>query len=244
MFDMNDPNTFWLNVTNIALGIVTLICCVVVGYGIVQEVLVRVRKRAVQLVESDDHALLVTDLGITMADGGVPVKEQPIVVSEKGLICETKPKQRRRSQSSLCRQTGSLICSRMIFVKESGEVAIRCPFLREAQVKYCQGSAIKKMIVRTENNPDDERCSSGEYVHCPSLKQHHEEYSPGTRCPFLQESLVQYCSASSVVKFIPYSESSIIRCGNDAHRYCDLFLSLAATNDAGAGGASGEGIAS
>ena len=110
---------------------------------------------------------------------------------------------------------------------------MRCPFLREAQVKYCQASAIKKMIVRMHNDPVGERCSSNEYNNCPSLKQYHQENSPRSRCPFLQESLVQYCSASSITKYVPYSESSIIRCGNDGHRYCDLFLSVAATNDAG-----------
>jgi|WetSurMetagenome_2_1015567.scaffolds.fasta_scaffold1218625_1 hypothetical protein len=98
MFDLNDPNTFWLNVTNIALGIVTLICCVVVGYGVVQEVLERARKRKENLVEDDDHALLVTDLGITMADGGERVDKKPLTVSEKGLTRESQPKQRRRSK--------------------------------------------------------------------------------------------------------------------------------------------------
>jgi hypothetical protein len=98
MFDLNDPNTFWLNVTNIALGVVTLICCVVVGYGVVQEVLIRVRKRKESHVEVDDHALLVTDLGITMADGGVRVDEKPLAVSEKGLTYDTKPRPKRRAK--------------------------------------------------------------------------------------------------------------------------------------------------
>jgi glycine cleavage system H lipoate-binding protein len=111
---------------------------------------------------------------------------------------------------------------------------MRCPFLREAQVKYCQGSAIKKMIARMSNDIVHEKCSSKDYVNCPSLKQHHEEQPQQTRCPFLQESLVQYCAASSVTKYVPYSESSIIRCGNDGHRYCDLFLSVAAPNKIGA----------
>jgi glycine cleavage system H lipoate-binding protein len=111
---------------------------------------------------------------------------------------------------------------------------MRCPFLREAQVKYCQGSAIKKMIARTPNDIAHERCSSKDYVNCPSLKQHYEEHPQQTRCPFLQESLVQYCAASSVTKYVPYSESSIIRCGNDGHRYCDLFLSIAVPNNVSA----------
>jgi hypothetical protein len=98
MFDLNDPNTFWLNITNIALGVVTLICCVVVGYGVVQEVLVRARKRKANLVETDDHALLVTDLGITMADGGERVDEKPLAVSERGLMRDSKPKQKHRGK--------------------------------------------------------------------------------------------------------------------------------------------------
>ncbi len=68
MFDFNDPNTFWLNVTNIALGVITVICCVAVGRGLYQEVVVRLKKRAT--VSADDHAFSIPGLGITMADGG------------------------------------------------------------------------------------------------------------------------------------------------------------------------------
>ena len=118
---------------------------------------------------------------------------------------------------------------------------MRCPFLREAQVKYCQGSAIRKMIVRMPNDTGQERCSSQDYKKCPSLKQHREENPQQARCPFLQESLMQYCAASSITKYVPYSESSIIRCCNDGHRYCDLFLSLAAPKDTGVSKASAQG---
>lgn len=99
---------------------------------------------------------------------------------------------------------------------------MRCPFLREAQVKSCQASAFKKMIAR---NSDDgqEKCSSDDYLSCPAARQLHEDRPSHGRCPFLQESLVQYCSAASVTKFIPYSESLISRCGNEGHRYCDVF---------------------
>jgi hypothetical protein len=99
MFDLNDPNTFWLNITNIALGVVTLICCVLVAYGVVQEVLKHVRKRKPNLVEYDDQELLVTDLGITMTDGGVRVDDKHLAVSEKGIVYDdVKPKQRRRGK--------------------------------------------------------------------------------------------------------------------------------------------------
>ncbi|MBM4167708.1 MAG: hypothetical protein FJ215_00915 [Ignavibacteria bacterium] len=68
MFGFDDPEAFWLNVTNVALGIVVLICLGAVGYAVVGEVLDRIRKRA--LVAADDHATLVPGLGVTMADGG------------------------------------------------------------------------------------------------------------------------------------------------------------------------------
>lgn len=68
MFDPMDVETFWLNATNIALGIVTFVCLFVVGFVSFREVRERVRAR-VRLTE-DDHAFLHTELGLTMADGG------------------------------------------------------------------------------------------------------------------------------------------------------------------------------
>ena len=77
---MNDPSTYWLTVTNVGLGIVTLICCVAVAAGIVQEIVARRRKAAAlsnmdrevaDLVGSyGGHAFQVPGLGVTMADGG------------------------------------------------------------------------------------------------------------------------------------------------------------------------------
>ncbi|HTP33079.1 MAG TPA: hypothetical protein VMJ75_12965 [Candidatus Acidoferrales bacterium] len=78
---MSDPSTYWLTVTNVVLGIVTLLCCAAVGVGIFQEVVARRRKAAAAsqidrelagLVSSmgDGHAFHVPTLGVTMADGG------------------------------------------------------------------------------------------------------------------------------------------------------------------------------
>jgi len=103
---------------------------------------------------------------------------------------------------------------------------MRCPFIREAQVKFCRASVYKKMIVRLAEQPENERCSSREYVNCPAAKQHLEEHPSIDHCPFLNESLVQYCSAAAVTKYIPYSESAISQCGTDSHKYCELFLGL------------------
>ncbi len=46
-------------------------------------------------------------------------------------------------------------------------------------------------------------------------------------CPYLDESLMQYCGAATVPKLVPYSESLLSRCGNDSFRYCELYLAMA-----------------
>ena len=78
---MNDPSTYWLTITNIALGLATLICIGAVGIGVLQELAARRKKRAAlskldsevaDLVASysDGHAFDIPSRGLTMADGG------------------------------------------------------------------------------------------------------------------------------------------------------------------------------
>jgi hypothetical protein len=78
---MNDPSTYWLTFTNIALGVVTLVCCGAVALGIIQEIVARRRKAAAMsgidrevadLVSTynDGHVFQLPNLGVTMADGG------------------------------------------------------------------------------------------------------------------------------------------------------------------------------
>ena len=105
---------------------------------------------------------------------------------------------------------------------------MRCPFLHEVQVKTCQASAIKKMIARAADDVAHERCSSPDYVNCPSLKQHQEEHPDLSHCLFLSESLAQYCAALPATKYLPYREPSALRCGTDNHLYCELYSSVAA----------------
>jgi glycine cleavage system H lipoate-binding protein len=103
-----------------------------------------------------------------------------------------------------------------------------CPFLKEAQVKYCRNSSIRKLIPQAQGRAD-ERCSSENFSDCPVFRQQpdaHEVAAFGT-CPFLHESLMQYCGAASVPKFVPYSESLLSRCGTDGYRYCELYLQMA-----------------
>jgi hypothetical protein len=77
--DPNDPSVLWLNLTNIVLGVVMLICCGVIAFAVVREVLARVRSGA-RLTGAlprsgfvpDDHTFAIPELGLTMADGGEP----------------------------------------------------------------------------------------------------------------------------------------------------------------------------
>ena len=84
---MNDPSTYWLTVTNIVLGLVTLACTVAIGIGVVQELAARRKKRAALssldrevsdlfATFGDGHAFNVPNLGVTMADGGEPAREK------------------------------------------------------------------------------------------------------------------------------------------------------------------------
>ena len=75
MVDMSNPQTFWLNVTNIGLGLVTLACVVVLMRAVFQEVISR-KKVRVREFEGDDHTFRVPALGLTMADGGVRVDRE------------------------------------------------------------------------------------------------------------------------------------------------------------------------
>lgn len=69
MFDMTDPKTFWLNIMNIGLGLVVLICCIAVARAFMQDLLER-RAQRVKAGAYDDHSFLEPALGLTMADGG------------------------------------------------------------------------------------------------------------------------------------------------------------------------------
>lgn len=77
---MNDPATYWLTFTNVALGVITLLCCGAVAFGVLQELAAKRKKQAALnrldsevsdlLAAYDGHAFHVPGLGVTMADGG------------------------------------------------------------------------------------------------------------------------------------------------------------------------------
>lgn len=75
---MNDPATYWLTFTNVALGVVVLICCAAVAVGIFQEMAAKHRRRvaASQMDQELAHMFEIPGLGVTMADGGDPMREK------------------------------------------------------------------------------------------------------------------------------------------------------------------------
>ena len=74
MYGPDGPDTFWLNFTNIALGLVTLACVIAIAGGVARELLLRWQRRAV--ASADDHAFATPGLGVTMADGGERIDER------------------------------------------------------------------------------------------------------------------------------------------------------------------------
>ncbi len=68
MYGPDGPDTFWLNFTNIALGLVTLLGVLVIVAAVARELWERWERRAA--APEDDHAFATPGLGVTMADGG------------------------------------------------------------------------------------------------------------------------------------------------------------------------------
>jgi hypothetical protein len=75
---------FWLNLTNIALGVIVVLAMLLVAYGVVWEVVIRHKKNSAvrdlnaemdsMLHNEFAHSFPVPELGLTMADGGEHVK--------------------------------------------------------------------------------------------------------------------------------------------------------------------------
>jgi hypothetical protein len=76
MFDDYTSEAFWLNLTNVVLGLITLVCLAIVGRVAFKEIYARLAAKRFRVpLEEDSHAFNLADLGITMADGGVRVDE-------------------------------------------------------------------------------------------------------------------------------------------------------------------------
>jgi len=68
-------------------------------------------------------------------------------------------------------------------------------------------------VVGAQNDPvgagrhAGEKCSSAGHSTCPVFQARAEEAVDAGICPYLRESLMQYCGAAPIAKFVPYSES-------------------------------------
>jgi glycine cleavage system H lipoate-binding protein len=108
-----------------------------------------------------------------------------------------------------------------------------CPFLKESRVRYCHASPVRKLIASEANGSpagSEEKCASGMFEQCTVYLRAGAQPAAANadgRCPYLHESLAQYCSAAPVTRFIPYSESRLSRCAGGGHAYCELFSEIA-----------------
>jgi len=85
MSDFFGSDEFWLDLTNIALGVTTLVCLVAVVRVVLQEIAERRKVNAFVTRLTDDHVFAVPGLGITMADGGKRIEhEEPMPVWQNG----------------------------------------------------------------------------------------------------------------------------------------------------------------
>jgi len=60
-----------------------------------------------------------------------------------------------------------------------------CPFLKEAQVKYCRTSSVRKLIPLAQASRAEELCSSENYSDCPVFRQQPDahELAPSESAP-------------------------------------------------------------
>lgn len=105
-----------------------------------------------------------------------------------------------------------------------------CPFLSESQVRSCRVASVRKLIPHAASTAA-ERCSTSQYAECPLFReQKRDDGTAAAPCPYLKESLMQFCSAASVTRFVPWSEASVSKCGSGAFHYCDLYLDMTETS--------------
>lgn len=107
-----------------------------------------------------------------------------------------------------------------------------CPFLSESQVRSCRLSSVRKLIPQAAPAAA-ERCSTTQYTDCATFREqqyaaaeHNPECRDAATCPYLQASLMQFCSASPVTRFVPWNEASVSKCGSGAFHYCDSYLDM------------------
>lgn len=101
---------------------------------------------------------------------------------------------------------------------------MRCPFLRETRVRYCEVAPFRKLLTSPSSTEIDEMCSTPGHARCELVNQRLAGASGAGQCPYLRQSLVQFCDAAAVRTLVPYNDSLLSRCQSDAYRYCATYL--------------------
>jgi hypothetical protein len=94
MKELFQSEEVWLVLTNIILAVSALICAVVIVRIAFQEIRERRRIKSLLVHLTDDKTFVVSNLGITMADGGKrvsPKEPKPLVVTGRGEIVRDAP---------------------------------------------------------------------------------------------------------------------------------------------------------
>ena len=102
--DWNNPQTLWLNVTNLALGVATLLALGALAYGLFGDLLaMRKRSRVMGKLDAElrhlvgagsgAHLMPVEGMGLTMADGGEPLPPKPKADPQPSTVF--KPRKRK-----------------------------------------------------------------------------------------------------------------------------------------------------
>lgn len=95
-------------------------------------------------------------------------------------------------------------------------------------MRFCHAASFRKMLLQS-SPAAEERCSSAAFADCCVYRGHAGAWTrpTGDRCPYLHESMVQYCGATSAPRPVPWSESTLIRCGQAGFKFCEVYLSIA-----------------
>jgi glycine cleavage system H lipoate-binding protein len=105
---------------------------------------------------------------------------------------------------------------------------MQCPFLRKMNVKYCGLCRLTKIPLQGTDLAA-EQCSGPDYKKCTLVHERHEGPLPTDGCPFLSVSDVHYCEVAPFQKLIPCNQTTVSRCKNEGHKYCQLYLSMTET---------------
>lgn len=96
MLDFLGSDEFWLNFTNIALGVTTLVCVVAIVRVMMKEIAERRRLNAFANSLADDHVFAIPGLGLTMADGGKRIEQDE---STPGEVKNSRPGEQPSAKS-------------------------------------------------------------------------------------------------------------------------------------------------